>query len=171
MIYTSSNVPIHQHHQPLIWHLQPKLPVQALQCCAYSFALPFPLLFFPSLCPSQRGSSQIFDDLCSLSNLWDRLFSTHAAHRPQASLCLISPSSTTTTISALPTGPPVDLLPKISFHPSLASIQVRNGPRDTFNPSHRVRKRRHGFLSRLRTRTGRMMLKRRRLKGRSTLSH
>jgi large subunit ribosomal protein L34 len=34
-----------------------------------------------------------------------------------------------------------------------------------------VRKRRHGFLSRIRTRKGRATLKRRRAKGRSTLSH
>lgn len=66
---------------------------------------------------------------------------------------------------------PLDLIPRISAHPSLASIQVRNGPRDTYNPSHRVRKRRHGFLARVRTRKGTMILKRRKLKGRSTLSH
>lgn len=66
---------------------------------------------------------------------------------------------------------PVDHLPRISLHPSAACMQVRNAKRDTFNPSHRVRKRRHGFLSRLRTRTGRNTLKRRRLKRRSTLSH
>ena len=69
------------------------------------------------------------------------------------------------------TQPALDLLPRISTHPSLASIQVRNGPRDTYNPSHRVRKRRAGFLARFRTRKGRMILKRRQLKGRSTLSH
>ena len=65
----------------------------------------------------------------------------------------------------------LDLLPKISAHPALAGIQVRNGPRDTYDPSHRVRKRRHGFLARLRSRTGRKILKRRKAKGRSTLSH
>jgi large subunit ribosomal protein L34 len=65
----------------------------------------------------------------------------------------------------------LDLQPKISTHPALGSIQVRCGPRNTFNPSHFVRKRRHGFLSRIRTRKGRATLKRRRAKGRSTLSH
>lgn len=44
-------------------------------------------------------------------------------------------------------------------------------PRDTYNPSHRVRKRRHGFLSRVKTRKGRAILTRRRLKGRQSLSH
>jgi large subunit ribosomal protein L34 len=65
----------------------------------------------------------------------------------------------------------VDLLPKISTHPVLGMMQVRCGPRDTFNPSHFVRKRRHGFLSRIRTRKGRATLLRRKLKKRSTLSH
>ncbi|EME39246.1 hypothetical protein DOTSEDRAFT_179696 [Dothistroma septosporum NZE10] len=55
--------------------------------------------------------------------------------------------------------------------PGLSILQVRGAKRDTFKPSHVVRKRRHGFLSRLRTRTGRMILKRRRMKGRNTLSH
>jgi large subunit ribosomal protein L34 len=80
------------------------------------------------------------------------------------------------TSSSLPTNVTVgeealDLQPKISTHPALGSIQVRCGPRNTFNPSHFVRKRRHGFLSRIRTRKGRATLKRRRAKGRSTLSH
>jgi len=50
-------------------------------------------------------------------------------------------------------------------------MQVRGAKRDTFNPSHLVRKRRHGFLSRARSRTGRMILKRRKVKRRNTLSH
>ena len=49
--------------------------------------------------------------------------------------------------------------------------QIRGAKRNTYNPSHVVRKRRHGYLSRIKTRTGRMILKRRRMKGRSTLSH
>lgn len=65
----------------------------------------------------------------------------------------------------------LDLLPKVSTHPALQGIQVRNGPRDTFKPTNLVRKRRHGFLSRLKTRKGRATLKRRKAKGRNTLSH
>ncbi|CZR57924.1 related to ribosomal protein L34, mitochondrial [Phialocephala subalpina] len=65
----------------------------------------------------------------------------------------------------------LDLLPKISTHPALGATQIRCGPRNTFSPSHFVRKRRHGFLSRIRTRKGRMTLARRRAKKRSTLSH
>jgi large subunit ribosomal protein L34 len=49
--------------------------------------------------------------------------------------------------------------------------QIRGMKRNTYNPSHVVRKRRHGYLSRIKTRTGRMTLKRRRMKKRSTLSH
>ncbi|KAL3428309.1 50S ribosomal protein L34 [Phlyctema vagabunda] len=66
---------------------------------------------------------------------------------------------------------PLDLMPKLSTHPALGATQIRCGPRDTFSPSHFVRKRRHGFLSRLRTRKGRNTLARRRAKKRSTLSH
>lgn len=64
-----------------------------------------------------------------------------------------------------------DVLPKVSSHPALQGIQVRNGPRDTYKPTNLVRKRRHGFLSRIRTRKGRAILKRRKAKGRGTLSH
>jgi large subunit ribosomal protein L34 len=63
------------------------------------------------------------------------------------------------------------LAPRISASPVLRALQVRNGPRDTYDPSHRVRKRRAGFLARNRSRTGRAILKRRQLKGRKTLSH
>ncbi|PBP15594.1 hypothetical protein BUE80_DR013676 [Diplocarpon rosae] len=75
-----------------------------------------------------------------------------------------SPASSTS-------GEILDLLPKISTHPSAAATQFRCGPRRTFDPSHFVRKRRHGFLSRIRTRKGRALLKRRKAKGRTTLSH
>ncbi|PUU78057.1 ribosomal protein L34-domain-containing protein [Tuber borchii] len=63
------------------------------------------------------------------------------------------------------------LMPKISANPGLVGLQVRCGPRDTYNPSHRVRKRRLGFLARKRTPGGRGVLKRRRLKGRKSLTH
>ncbi|KAL1958754.1 hypothetical protein VTO42DRAFT_3873 [Malbranchea cinnamomea] len=61
---------------------------------------------------------------------------------------------------------------------SLASLPSRNFSasaalgvkRVTYNPSRRVQKRRHGFLARLRSRSGRKILKRRRAKGRKYLS-
>ncbi|KAH8726346.1 ribosomal protein L34-domain-containing protein [Phaeosphaeriaceae sp. PMI808] len=65
----------------------------------------------------------------------------------------------------------LDLIGKISAHPGMGSMQIRCGPRDTYNPSHLVRKRRHGFLSRIRTKKGRKLLMRRLKKGRWNLSH
>lgn len=82
-----------------------------------------------------------------------------------------SPAALDTTTTTGSSSEILDLLPKISTHPSLAGIQVRCGPRNTFSPSHFVRKRRHGFLSRVRTRKGRATLQRRKSKNRSTLSH
>lgn len=68
-----------------------------------------------------------------------------------------------------------DVVPasSISAHPALAQSQIRCGPRKATNmnrPSRLIRQRRHGFLSRLRSRTGRNTLKRRRTKGRKMLS-
>ncbi|ORX95188.1 39S ribosomal protein L34, mitochondrial-like protein [Basidiobolus meristosporus CBS 931.73] len=40
-----------------------------------------------------------------------------------------------------------------------------------YQPSNLVRKRRHGFLARIRTKSGRRILNRRKLKGRKYLSH
>ncbi|KAF2090676.1 hypothetical protein K490DRAFT_62000 [Saccharata proteae CBS 121410] len=84
-------------------------------------------------------------------------------------------SATTTTLSAEPL---LDLVPKISTHPAMQGTQVRCGPRDTFKPTNLVRKRRHGFLSRAKRRYGKVLnkpgmriIKRRKAKGRNTLSH
>ncbi|KAI1254362.1 hypothetical protein MGN70_004759 [Eutypa lata] len=79
------------------------------------------------------------------------------------------PSSTSGAIS-----PEIlDLVPKtaITAHPAFAGVQIRCGPRPTMARTSRlVRKRRHGFLSRIRTRNGRRTLQRRREKKRSVLS-
>ncbi|KUI71482.1 50S ribosomal protein L34 [Cytospora mali] len=70
-----------------------------------------------------------------------------------------------------------DIVPTtaITSNPALASIgsQIRCGPRNYMNmnrPSRLIRQRRHGFLSRIRTKTGRKMLQRRKSKGRKMLS-
>ncbi|OTB06120.1 hypothetical protein M426DRAFT_319194 [Hypoxylon sp. CI-4A] len=69
-----------------------------------------------------------------------------------------------------------DLVPKtaITSHPALigCAAQVRFGPRPTMARTSRlVRKRRHGFLSRVQSRNGRKTLQRRREKKRSILSN
>ncbi|TVY33852.1 50S ribosomal protein L34 [Lachnellula subtilissima] len=83
----------------------------------------------------------------------------------------LRPNPTTTTASSTTTDLDATAILPISTHPSMNSTQIRCAGRNTFNPSHFVRKRRHGFLARVKSRTGRMMLKRRRAKKRSTLSH
>ncbi|KAJ4983730.1 50S ribosomal protein L34 [Stagonosporopsis vannaccii] len=77
-----------------------------------------------------------------------------------------APSSALTSSSET-----LDIMGKISASPAFAGVQIRCGPRDTYNPSHFVRKRRHGFLSRLRSKKGRKLLMRRLTRGRWNLSH
>ena len=106
------------------------------------------------------------------------LSSLHAPSRPSQNPISQVPCSLSQTIplGLLPTptsmiSGSLDLMPKISSHPALMGTQIRCGPRDTYSPSHFKRKRRVGFLARIRTRSGRNVLKARRLKGRKSLSH
>ncbi|RAL08976.1 mitochondrial 54S ribosomal protein bL34m [Aspergillus homomorphus CBS 101889] len=70
------------------------------------------------------------------------------------------------------------LLPSTTFPCTTALQQSRSfsasasllGKRATYNPSRRVQKRRHGFLSRVKTRGGRKIIQRRRARGRKNLS-
>ncbi|KAF2854751.1 hypothetical protein T440DRAFT_542306 [Plenodomus tracheiphilus IPT5] len=105
------------------------------------------------------------------SLLTPRHFSALAPRRPTLPLSHTLPAPGTP--SSLPPSAPqtLDLLGKISAHPGLGSTQIRCGPRDTYNPSHIVRKRRHGFLSRIRTKKGRKTIMRRLKKGRWNISH
>ncbi|KAI0011081.1 hypothetical protein F4779DRAFT_574930 [Xylariaceae sp. FL0662B] len=80
----------------------------------------------------------------------------------------------TTTEAGVASAEVLDLVPKtaITAHPALAGVQIRCGPRPTLARSSRlIRKRRHGFLSRLRSRNGRKTLQRRKDKKRSRLSY
>ena len=62
--------------------------------------------------------------------------------------------------------------PSISLSQSLQQQQSRSVTYGSeYQPSQRIRKRRHGFLARRRSRTGRRILVRRRMKGRRFLSH
>lgn len=96
-----------------------------------------------------------------------------SARRPLLSSATPSTLAAPGAPSTLPTSSSstLDILSKISASPAFAGTQIRCGPRDTYNPSHIVRKRRHGFLSRLRTKKGRKLLMRRLVKGRVNLSH
>ncbi|ATY62362.1 ribosomal L34 [Cordyceps militaris] len=87
--------------------------------------------------------------------------------RPSAMTCF-TPLPSTTAAAAVDVVAPS----AISAHPALAggASQIRCGPRNTMNGATRlVQKRRHGYLGRTRTRTGRAILKRRRQKRRAKL--
>ncbi|ROW06223.1 hypothetical protein VMCG_04597 [Cytospora schulzeri] len=99
--------------------------------------------------------------------------------RPTALLPSIFTPTPTTAAAVLGDSASVaaDIVPTsaITSNPALAGIgcQIRCGPRNYMNmnrPSRLIRQRRHGFLSRIRTKNGRKMLLRRKSKGRKTLS-
>ncbi|KAI3322990.1 hypothetical protein HD806DRAFT_95120 [Xylariaceae sp. AK1471] len=114
----------------------------------------------------------------SLPHLRPSIFSTNGTvFRPSNSgNTLLSRLPTTTTPVGITNAPEgvLDIVPKstITSHPALAGPQqIRCGPRPTMARTSRlVRKRRHGFLSRIRTRNGQRTLQRRREKKRSVMS-
>ncbi|KAM7198084.1 50S ribosomal protein L34 [Naviculisporaceae sp. PSN 640] len=89
------------------------------------------------------------------------------------STSVFSPNSSASAV-ATTEGGVLDLVPKtaISSNPALCGIasQIRCGPRPTMsNASRLIQKRRHGFLSRIRTNKGRKVLAARKAKGRRRL--
>ncbi|TQS31407.1 hypothetical protein Golomagni_08311 [Golovinomyces magnicellulatus] len=100
-----------------------------------------------------------------------RTFTSLAPHRPSLTPLRITSPATATAAPSL--SAEFDLVAKdaVSSHPSLMTQQLRFGPRNTMNGHTRlVQKRRHGFLYRMRSRTGRMILRRRKLKGRRSVA-
>lgn len=146
-----------------------------------------PTLFTERFCasglePATRAATTGSSNSCPNSSCEvgiSRIFTIHGHHTNNAKIRPLSilsqlPSRPTATPSLATHAIAADV-PTASFQlpsqPGLALLQVRGAKRDTYDPSHRVRKRRHGFLSRLRSKNGRNTLKRRKLRGRNTLSH
>ncbi|KAH8428689.1 mitochondrial 54S ribosomal protein bL34m [Aspergillus melleus] len=123
--------------------------------CIRCRALPSALRTF-STSTLSRSSSQISSPLRSLSTPLSA-FRTQTPSLASIRPALPSLNATTPLTSALQSR---------SFSAS-ASLGVK---RDTYNPSRRVQKRRHGFLARLRSRGGRKIIMRRRAKGRKNMS-
>jgi large subunit ribosomal protein L34 len=119
--------------------------------------------------PHHEETTLTNGNLCStfttLSPLRPSL-SSSAIGRPNA----ITSFTPTTASNAETATTPADVVPRgaISAHPALGGAsQMRCGPRNTMNGATRlVQKRRHGWLVRMRSRTGRKILQRRKLKGR-----
>ncbi|TDZ68440.1 50S ribosomal protein L34 [Colletotrichum trifolii] len=109
---------------------------------------------------AQTASSRTFSSLPSLRPSITPL--TSAFRRPTA-----TPFAPSTANAA-------DVVPvsAITEHPALAmgASQIRCGPRNTMNRNTRlIQKRRHGFVSRMKTKDGRKIIARRRAKGRTKL--
>lgn len=155
-----------------IWSGETYSQIEA-KCCVYAALIVSGLLqlyqgyFSSRVLFWRKGNSPINAVISPFSQLY-RTFTSITPLRPTLSPSAFKPTSSVVASSEVV---PLDLLPKISTHPALSTTQVRCGPRNTFSPSHFVRKRRHGFLSRIKTRKGRATLQRRKSKRRSTLSH
>ncbi|PGH32884.1 ribosomal protein L34 [[Emmonsia] crescens] len=98
-----------------------------------------------------------------------------AASSQPALLRLLQPPTTATAQSTITTMTTGTLSSSVLSSPGatsrpFSSSAALGAKRNTFNPSRRVQKRRHGFLARLKTHSGRKILARRRARGRKYLS-
>ncbi|KAH6893084.1 hypothetical protein B0T10DRAFT_265580 [Thelonectria olida] len=102
-----------------------------------------------------------------------RTFTTLVPLRPSLTPLTSAIRRTALPTTFTPSAASADIVPTsaISAHPALGGSQIRCGPRNTMNGHTRlIQKRRHGFLYRMRSRTGRKILLRRRIKGRKNIA-
>ncbi|KAI1816714.1 hypothetical protein GGS20DRAFT_536638 [Poronia punctata] len=121
-------------------------------------------------CRNKATTTTTIRTFSSLPTLRPTILNRTPNFRPSNIQLSRLPTTTTTTSEGIT----VDIIPKssITSNPALAGPQqIRCGPRPTMARTSRlVRKRRHGFLSRIRTRNGQKTLQRRREKKRSVMS-
>ncbi|EFQ29726.1 ribosomal protein L34 [Colletotrichum graminicola] len=101
-----------------------------------------------------------------------RMFSSLPSLRPSITPLTSAFRRPTATPFTPSTGDAADVVPTsaITEHPAMGAMQVRCGPRNTMNRNTRlIQKRRHGFLSRMKSKDGRKIVARRRAKGRKKL--
>ncbi|PLN83038.1 ribosomal protein L34-domain-containing protein [Aspergillus taichungensis] len=91
-------------------------------------------------------------------------------HTPQQSVLSAIRRPSAFSSPSLPPSPRLPSTLSLLQTRSFSASATLAGKRATYNPSRRVQKRRHGFLARLRSRGGRMIIQRRRAKGRKSLS-
>ncbi|PGH07701.1 ribosomal protein L34 [Blastomyces parvus] len=139
-----------------------------------SLPRPTPSFILKRQSQSPRSQSRAFSQLLSTRQPTAATATTSSSQPSTLHSLLRSP--TTPTAFAQPTrattaGSPLLPLSILSFpiRPFSASAAL-GAKRNTYNPSRRVQKRRHGFLARLKSTSGRKILARRRAKGRKYLS-
>ncbi|KAK6529045.1 hypothetical protein TWF694_004265 [Orbilia ellipsospora] len=119
-------------------------------------------LRYPPISPSSiisTTSKRTFTSLLRPSSILPRTSNYIASTIPRPTLSITSTSPFPSIISPSQSS---SILPL---------TQTRGHRRKTYNPSHIVRKRRFGFLARLRSKTGKNIIKRRKEKGRKALTH
>ncbi|KAL2867959.1 mitochondrial 54S ribosomal protein bL34m [Aspergillus lucknowensis] len=127
--------------------------------CLHCRAIPSSLRTAASSITKQAPATPIISHLRSQFHPFSLASETTAAgRRPTHGL----------TQSILSRIPPTSTQPQ-QIRSFSASVSLA-GKRNTYNPSRRVQKRRHGFLARVRSRSGRKIIARRRARGRKTLS-